>query len=137
MQSQLADYSGDSRKVNWEELLESVENPPDYTYLSPKEAGLKIHEWIFDQFSYMDIEFNGWIKVWKDGKAKPIRYDAYDGTVVYDFKTKKTELMSSVPYYNDIAQMESYLRELEEDRGVIVYIDRENFDVREVEVTSP
>lgn len=134
MQTTLSVYSNSNERIDWKYQLESVDNPPDYSYLSAREAGLKIHNWIFDNFSSMNLEFNGWIKIWRNGQAKPIRYDAFDGKTVYDFKTTTENIFQTVPRRTDISQIRSYMKYLEAERGVIVYINRENFRVREIEV---
>lgn len=65
-------------------------------------------------------------------------YDAYDGNFVYEFKTKHPDLFKKAEKYDnvlprgkDLKQINKYLEGTDTDWGILVYINRDDFDVRE------
>ena len=112
-----------SERVNWKYLLEeevddSLQHHVDN--LDNTEAGRLVHNWLQDTFEdELPLEWENYIE---NGK-----YDAFDGTCIYEFKTKHPAVFHSRPPYDgDIEQIDRYLdsRDINADFGIIVYINR-------------
>lgn len=116
--------TGEPTRVNWSYVfdqrvdsdLQSSVNAANMT-----EGGNLVHDWIetefSDEFDWMDFE----------GKCENGRYDAYDGTCVYEFKTKHPNVFGSGPPYDrDIEQIKGYLEagDIDPDFGILVYLNR-------------
>lgn len=119
-----------SERVNWSYLLEeevddSLQSHVDS--LGQTEGGRVVHNWLQNTFSEeLPLEWENYVE---NGK-----YDAYDGTCVYEFKTKHPSVFEERPPYDrDVEQVEGYLesRDLDAEFGILVYINRG--DLKEVD----
>jgi hypothetical protein len=114
----------DATKINWPYLLdEHVDENLQYHMddLGQTEGGRLFHNWVKNTFDDIleDVEFEGTVE---NG-----RYDAFDGTCVYEFKTKHPNVFEdNPPYDRDIEQVEKYLEsdDLDADFGIITYVNR-------------
>lgn len=114
-----------AERVNWEYLLEENvdENLQSHVdSLGQTEGGRLVHNWLQNTFEDdLPLEWENYVE---NGK-----YDAYDGTVVYEFKTKHPNVFDDKPpYERDRKQLDGYLesRDLDADYGILVYINRGN-----------
>lgn len=129
---QLPHYPEDP--LDWKYLIEETLEKKQYhgllDDLSPTQAGNHIHEWLEREFS--DIPGTQWETIVRDGDEVG-KYDCYDGSFVYEFKTKHDHRIGSqaLPLVEDREQIEGYLEALDEDYGVLVYIGRGEFEVEE------
>lgn len=112
-----------SRRVDWGHLLEENvdENLQSHVDdLGSTEGGRLVHSWLQDTFKdELDLEWENYVE---GGK-----YDAFDGQVVYEFKTKHPNVFdTNPPYERDMRQLDGYLesRDLDADYGILVYINR-------------
>lgn len=114
-----------AERVNWEHLLErevddSLQSHVDE--LGQTEGGRLVHNWLQDTFSdELPLDWENYIE---NGK-----YDAFDGTCVYEFKTKHPNVFDDKPPYDrDVDQLEKYLDscDLDAEFGILVYINRGN-----------
>jgi len=119
-----------SKRVDWQHLLEqnvdeSLQSHVDD--LGQTEGGRYVHDWLQETFEgELGLD---WENYCENGK-----YDAFDGTVVYEFKTKHPNVFDERPPYNrDARQLDSYLesRDLDAEYGILVYINRG--DLKEVD----
>ncbi|MFB6182624.1 MAG: hypothetical protein ABEI78_01025 [Candidatus Nanohaloarchaea archaeon] len=127
---------------NWDKALkEKIRNKKFLdllNYFQSSEQGDIIHEWIQDEFNeYEFLDFEG--LVYQDSGAER-RFDAADEENLYEFKTKAHHLFEdhrnlesdySFPLEEDLNQVKKNLEETEYKDGVLVYIDRETFDVEQ------
>lgn len=114
-----------AERVNWEYLLEENvdENLQSHVdSLGQTEGGRLVHNWLQNTFEDdLPLEWENYVE---NGK-----YDAFDGTVVYEFKTKHPNVFDDKPpYERDRKQLDGYLesRDLDADYGILVYINRGN-----------
>lgn len=112
-----------SERVNWQYLLEENVDPSLQQHvddLGQTEGGRLIHNWIQNTFEdELDLEWENYVE---NGK-----YDAFDGTCVYEFKTKHPNVFDDRPPYDrDFNQVDKYLEseDFDADFGIVVYINR-------------
>lgn len=124
----------DDKPLDWKYLIEETMDSKDYQGLledfSPTEAGSHIHGWLEDEFS--DIPGTKW-ENFVETEDETGKYDCYDGSFVYEFKTKHDHRIGSqaLPLVEDREQVDKYLDALDLDYGVLVYISRDTFEVDE------
>ena len=125
---QLPHYPHDP--LDWKYLIEETMEEKSYDGLlddlSPTEAGNHIHEWLEDEFSEIPgLKMEEW--------CGPGKYDACDGSFVYEFKTKFDHRIGTdlLPMADDIRQVEKYVENTGADYAVLVYIGRGEFGVDE------
>jgi len=114
-----------SERVNWEYLLErevddSIQRHIDE--LGQTEGGRLFHNWVQDTFE--DELPLKWENRVENGK-----YDAFDGTCVYELKTKHPNVFHErPPYERDFMQVDQYLEsgDLDAEFGILVYVNRGN-----------
>lgn len=111
------------KRVYWSELLDervtsSLQSHVDE--LGTTEGGRLVHSWLRSTFEdELDLEWEGYIE---NG-----RFDAFDGTCVYEFKTKHPNVFyDRPPYVKDMRQVDKYLEseDLGAEFGILVYINR-------------
>lgn len=110
-------------RINWsekipEEVDENLQHHVDE--MDGTAAGRLVHYWLEDTFKE---EFSlDWEEDVQNG-----RYDAFDGTCIYEFKTKHPDVFDeNPPYIKDVEQVADYLGsdDIEADFGIVVYINR-------------
>ena len=120
--------------ITWSDILEpeTIENDLSgyLSHMPPDEQGRTIHNYLEE--NYGDIEGTTWEEEieYEDGVC---RYDCYDGKFVYEFKTKNDHRMTEeyLPVEEDLLQIQTYLEATDSEHGVLVYISRQSFDIKE------
>lgn len=127
-------YTSDD-PLDWKYLIEETMESKNYDGLlddfSPTEAGNHIHEWLEAEFS--EIPGTKWERFVETDDGDTGKYDCFDGSFVYEFKTKHDRRLGSeaLPLVEDREQVDTYLDALDLDYGVLVYISRDTFEVEE------
>lgn len=124
------DVGQSSGIIDWDEEIKETdfEDIDKYlNHLSNEEAGRAVHSWLENEFSdYRGLEFEQFCYDHeRDFKGK---FDAYDGHVTYEFKTKNGYALDAAPFDDDINQLNEYLNALDSELGVLVYISRDNLE---------
>ena len=115
---------------------------PILNSLTPSEQGAVIHNWLENEFGDLDfLEFEEDVKYYDEtGEFQVGTYDCFDGNYIYEFKTKSPHLLdiyedptmeTELPLDGDIDQINDYLEAKDIDHGVVVYIEREDFEIQE------
>lgn len=115
---------GDSRPS--QELLEGM---------NPTEKGRAIHSWLESNYEqeFDDCYWENEI-FWYEGDSLEMgKYDAFDGNFIYEFKTKYDHSMRDdlLPIEDDMEQVRDYLDATIADYGVLIYIGRDNWEMKE------
>ena len=127
-------YTSD-KPLDWKYLIEETMQSKDYEgvldSMSPTEAGNLIHEFLEDEFS--DMPGTRWEQFVQTEDGDTGKYDCFDGSFVYEFKTKHDHRLGSdsLPTVSDREQVDTYLDALDLEYGVLVYISRDSFEVEE------
>lgn len=124
--------------LDWGEILDEYtdEQQLDLYNKDVEEQGEEIHQWLEDELGdYRELEFEQ-VTSWENpetGEQEWGRYDASDGTFIYEFKSKPHTwfLNDHGPHRDEVEQLANYLEGEDLRYGVLVYIDRENLDVEE------
>jgi len=112
---------------------------PD-TVLGAMQVGTILHGWLEETFGdkgKTEVAFRShWVSFCVAGKA-----DFVDSTHVYDFKTEKSlrwlpkdDNNQPMPRPHHIPQLQLYMHFMEYKRGVLVYIDKTNLEVKQFEI---
>lgn len=125
--------------LDWKYLIEETMASKNYRGIlddmNPTDAGNHIHEWLEDEFSEIPgLKWENFCSYENDeGEDINGKYDAFDGSYVYEFKTKFDHRIGSdlLPMEDDLEQVDDYLNALDTDYGVLVYIGRGDFEVEE------
>lgn len=136
----------DRPPFDWEKAITDAIRDKNYkpvlNSLTPSEQGAVIHEWLENEFGEVPfLEFEEDVEYYdEEGEFQIGTYDCFDGNYIYEFKTKSPHLLdiyddpqeeTQLPLDGDIDQITDYLEAKDVDYGVIVYIEREDFEIRE------
>lgn len=136
-------YTFTELPINWEDAIQTHIQPEledGMDEMSQTQKGVLIHESIEEFFGDIDwlqfeeeVEYMDGRDAWGKGT-----YDAFDGAFVYEFKTKHPHVFEKQEKYDDVlpreddmAQLNKYLAGTGSDWGILVYINRDNFEVQE------
>lgn len=112
--------------IDWEYVISQADTRPELSG-SAREKGAQLHQWLQMCFETVSVEFEQELE-WDRG-----RFDCCDGHYIYEFKTVYS--VPSNPRGKDVEQISRYLSGTGLRHGVVVYIEREGFDVRQFLVT--
>lgn len=136
----------DRPPFDWGKAIEEAVSDKNYepilNSLTPGEQGSVIHEWLENEFGDQEfLTFEEDVGYYdEDGEYQVGTYDCFDGNYVYEFKTKSPHLIdlyddpeheAELPLDGDIDQITDYLEAKDVNYGVLVYIERDEFEVRE------
>lgn len=113
--------------INWAMVIDRSEDLPELEG-SVREQGCQFHSWLKQCFETAAIDFERDVE-WLNRKLEwnRGRYDCCDGHYIYEFKTVSG--LPESPRRKDVQQVQRYLKGLDLQHGVVVYIDREGFEV--------
>lgn len=107
---------------------------PDPSGLGRFQVGDWIHEWIQENVlpKYMSKHENE-VTYSQDGITLKGHYDAFDGDVVYDFKSRSSwyRFSSSLPIQRHLDQLNTYMAALGIDYGMMVYVSKGDLSVEQ------
>lgn len=114
-------------RIDWEQIISETAPASDLQMyvddLDPESGGRAVHSWLEAEFEDMDgLRFEGYC--YDHERDYKGQFDAFDGDLTYEFKTKSSRGMMKAPYEDDLDQLNEYLHALEVDHGVLVYISR-------------
>lgn len=136
----------DRPPFDWKKAIQDSVSDKEYrpilNSLSPGEQGRVIHEWLENEFGELDfLTFEEDVTYYDEtGDFQIGTYDCFDGDYIYEFKTKSPHLLdiyddpeeeTELPLDGDIDQITDYLEAKEVEYGVLVYIEREDFEIQE------
>lgn len=141
-----APSEADRPPFDWKKAIQESVSDKNYepilNSLTPGQQGRVIHEWLENEFGELDfLEFEEEVSYYDEtGEYQIGTYDCFDGNYIYEFKTKSPHLLeiyddpeqeTELPLEGDVDQITDYLEAKDVDYGVLVYIERDDFEVRE------
>ena len=122
--------------ISWSDVLEPEAMERDISpfldYVTTEGEGVIIHSYIRRNY---DLEGTKWEQdVSLNGET--LRYDCADENFIYEFKTKRVLNEDFLPENDHVEQLENYLEATDTGLGFLVYISREDFEVKEYPIVK-